>query len=60
MIRADDIIEQMIEVLPVDEVNGFRKIKETLTQMGVASRNENFEPIGSYLTQERKVLYLSF
>jgi hypothetical protein len=40
MNRADSIIGDMVEVLPVDQVNGFRKIKETLTRMGVASKTD--------------------
>lgn len=39
MTRADDIINGMIEVLP-SEANGFSKIVETLTRMGVPSKTE--------------------
>ena len=39
MTKADDVISNMVEVLPIGE-NGFNKIVETLTRMGVSSQAE--------------------
>jgi hypothetical protein len=58
MITSDEIIAGMVEVVPVDELNGFRKIKETLTRMGVASKTEQVLNQSAHILHKKGKYYI--
>jgi len=59
MISADDVIKNMIEVnLVGDNTEGFRTVKETLTRIGVASRNENVLSQTAHILHRRGKYYI--
>lgn len=59
MNRADSIIGDMVEVLPTDQENGFRKIKETLTRMGVASKTEKVLSQTAHILHKQGKYYIA-
>lgn len=58
MINVDDVIEKMIEIEPLGGSDGFRKIKETLTRMGVASRTKNVLNQSAHILHRRGKYYI--
>lgn len=58
MISPDDVIDKMIEIVPLGESDGFRKIKETLTRMGVASRSQKVLNQSAHILHRRGKYYI--
>lgn len=58
MITTDDVIEKMIEIEPLGGSEGFLKIKETLTRMGVASRQQKILNQSAHILHRRGKYYI--
>lgn len=57
MISVDDVLDRMVEVEPIGE-DGFRKIKETLTRMGVPARNSKTLYQSAHILHRRGIYYI--
>lgn len=58
MITHEDIIAKMVEIQPLGGDDGFRKIKETLTRMGVPSRHEKVLNQSAHILHRRGRYYI--
>ena len=58
MISADDVINGMLEIEPKGGDDGFRKIKETLTRMGVPNREHNVLNQSAHILHRRGQYYI--
>lgn len=58
MISPDDVIDNMVEIIPLGGTDGFRKIKETLTRMGVASRTQKVLNQSAHILHRRGKYYI--
>lgn len=58
MISTQDVIDGMIEVVLKSD-DDFRKVKETLTRMGVASRNEPVLHQSAHILHRRGKYYIA-
>lgn len=57
MINQEDVIDKMVEIQPVDD-DGFRKIKETLTRMGVPSKTDMILNQSAHILHRRGKYYI--
>lgn len=58
MINAEQVIENMIEVKLISGEDGFVKVCETLTRMGVASKQENILSQTAHILHRRGKYYI--
>jgi hypothetical protein len=58
MITNQDIINDMIEVTPIGGDDGFKKVKETLTRMGIANRDEKILNQSCHILHRRGQYYI--
>lgn len=58
MISPEDVIEKMVEIIPLGDTEGFRKIKETLTRMGVASKSQKVLNQSAHILHRRGKYYI--
>lgn len=58
MITHEDIISGMVEIQPLGGDDGFRKIKETLTRMGVPNRHEKVLNQSAHILHRRGQYYI--
>jgi hypothetical protein len=58
MISANDVIQNMVEIKPLGDSDGFRKIKETLSRMGVPSKSEKVLNQSAHILHRRGQYYI--
>jgi hypothetical protein len=59
MITPEDVIQDMVEVLPAGEnAQGFHTVKETLTRMGVASMKDKVLSQSAHILHRRGKYYI--
>lgn len=58
MITKDQVIEKMVEVVPVGGIDGFKKIIETLTRIGIPNRDEYILNQSAHILQRQGKYYI--